>query len=153
MEPRTASIKRRLDTVKALSDAQIPVSVMMAPIVPGLNSHEIFDVVKAVKQSGAHDVAFTMARLNGQIGDVFIDWVSKTYPDRAEKVINYIKSTHGGKLNASKFGERMRGSGRFAEHIRNTFKLARKKQFGSPEKISLNQESYGLYRSPQLRLF
>mgnify|MGYP001586880862 FL=1 len=65
MEPRTASIKRRLDTVKALSDAQIPVSVMMAPIVPGLNSHEIFDVVKAVKQSGAHDVAFTMARLNG----------------------------------------------------------------------------------------
>lgn len=153
MEPRTASIKRRLNTIETLRGANIPVSVMMAPIVPGLNDHEIFNVLEAVKKAGAHDVAFTMARLNGQIGDIFMDWVSKTYPDRAKKVINFIKSTHGGKLNSSQFGERMKGKGEFAEHIRRTFKLARKKHFGNPEKIRLDQELYVEAKTPQLKLF
>ena len=127
VEPRTASIKKRLDTVKILSENGIPVNVMMAPIIPAINNHEIFDLVKKVSECGAVSVAYTIVRLNGAIGEIFTDWVHKAYPDRAEKILHQIEDIHGGTLNSSEFGKRMRGEGKIAEQVAMQFKLARKK--------------------------
>ena len=80
LEPRTATIKRRLQTVKELSDNGIPVNVMLAPIIPSINSHEILPMAKAVSESGALSIAHTVVRLNGAIGEIFTDWIKKKMP-------------------------------------------------------------------------
>lgn len=153
MEPRTATSKQRLRAINELSGIGVPVSVMMAPIIPGLNSHEIFDVLEAVKSAGARNAHYTMVRLNGQIADIFSDWIEKSFPERAEKVLNHIKGAHDGKLNDSNFGRRMRGDGKMAEQIAQTFKLARKKIFRETQPIELNHVSYTKRQNPQLTLF
>jgi DNA repair photolyase len=127
MEPRTASCQKRLETVKLLSDNGIPVNVNIAPIIPFINSDEIPSIMKAVADAGASSAMYTMVRLNGDVGIIFEDWVKKNFPDRAEKVLNQIKSVHGGKLNDSRFGTRMRGEGKMAESISKLFKLSREK--------------------------
>jgi DNA repair photolyase len=111
LEPRTASIKKRLETVKILSDNGIPVNVMMAPIIPAINNHEIFEMVKTVSELGAVSMGYTIVRLNGRIGEIFTDWVHKALPDRAEKILHQIEDIHSGTLNSSEFGKRMRGEG------------------------------------------
>ncbi len=98
LEPRTASVKQRLRTVETLSAAGIPVFVMMAPIIPGLNDHEILSLVKTVAACGALGVGHSMVRLNGDVAIIFEDWIRKTMPDRADKVLNQIRDTHGGSL-------------------------------------------------------
>lgn len=127
LEPRTATIKRKLDTIRMLSERNIPVNVMIAPVIPGLTSHEIMPIAEAVAEAGAHFINYTMVRLNGQIGEIFMDWVTKNFPDRAQKVKHLIESCHDGKLNDSEFGRRMRGEGQFAEQVKQTIHLARKK--------------------------
>ena len=153
MEPRTASIKKRLETVEVLSAAGIPVTVLMAPIVPGLNSHEVFELLKASKQTGARDVGYTMVRLNGQIADIFSTWIHETFPDKAQKVLNQIRAAHEGSLKDNQFGRRMKGSGKEVESINQTFKMARKKFFGEPEKMSYNLGLYEQNKNPQLKIF
>lgn len=111
VEPRTATIKKRLETVKTLSENNIPVNVMMAPIIPSINSHEILPLVKKVSELGATSVAYTIVRLNGAIGEIFTNWVRKTYPDRADKILHQIEDCHGGSLNDSRYASRMRGEG------------------------------------------
>ncbi len=129
LEPRTASAKKRLETVKVLSGIGVPVNVMMAPIIPGLNSHEVMNLAEAVADAGAKSISYTMVRLNGQIAEIFKDWCRQNYPDRADKVIHQIEETHGGTLNDSNFGRRMRGDGKVAENVWAMMKLARKRFF------------------------
>lgn len=129
MEPRTASAKRRLETVKILSANGIPVNVNVAPIIPAVNADEIPAILEAAAKSGALSAHYTMVRLNGDVAVVFTDWVNKNFPDIAEKILNQIKSLHGGKLNDSRFGVRMRGEGEVAEAIRQLFKVAKRKYF------------------------
>jgi DNA repair photolyase len=100
---------------------------MMAPIIPGVNSHEILPLVKEVASRGALKVGYTMVRLNGQIAGIFSDWLNRHYPDRANKVLNQISDAHGGSLNDSRFGTRMRGQGNYAEMVRKTMNLAKKR--------------------------
>ena len=153
LEPRTASVKRRLQTIEKLTKIGVPVTVNMAPIIPGLNSHEIFDLLASVHNAGAIDASYTMIRLNGPIAHVFGDWINRYFPDRAEKVMNQIASVHDGDLGSSLFGERMRGSGRIAEHIDATFKLARKNTFGTAPTVRLNTSSFRKLSKGQLDLF
>lgn len=127
MEPRTASVNRRLETVETLSRAGIPVGVMMAPVIPGLNSHEILPLVKEVANRGALQVGHTIVRLNGWIGDLFKDWLQRHYPGRSEKVLNQVAHAHGGSLRDSRFGTRMRGEGNYAEMINKTMALAKER--------------------------
>lgn len=127
MEPRTASVKMRLKTIETLSKIGVPVIAQMGPVIPAITDHEIPDVVKAAADCGAANVSYIMVRLNGQVGPIFEDWVKKAYPDRAEKVLNKIKSMHGGKLNESEFGTRMRGEGQYAEITKQLFKKAQAK--------------------------
>ena len=129
MEPRTASAKKRLMTVETLSKAGIPVGIMNAPIIPGLNHHEIPAVLKAAADHGALGVGMTMVRLNGSIGKIFEDWLRKNFPDRFEKVWNQISEVHGGNVNDSTFGRRMTGEGNYAEAVHQLFRSAKKKYF------------------------
>lgn len=142
MEPQTASVNRKLKTIEKLTKSGVPVSVNMAPIIPGLNSHEIFNLLKAVKEAGARDANYIMLRLNGPVADVFVHWVKNAYPDRADKVLNHLLDVHEGSLGSSEFGARMRGSGKMAEQIRDTFNLARKQVFGQVEKVQLNCDAF-----------
>ena len=104
LEPRTASIKKRLEAIRVLSEHNIPVNAMLAPIIPGINSHEIMNLAKAVSENGAVSFAFTVVRLNGPIGGIFTDWIKKALPDKADKVLHQLKACHYGTLNESRFG-------------------------------------------------
>jgi DNA repair photolyase len=127
MEPRTASALKRLKTVEELSKAGIPVGIMNAPIIPGLNHHEIPHIIKAAADHGALAAGMTIVRLNGSIGKIFEDWLRKNFPDRFEKVWNQICSMHGGNVNDSQFGRRMTGEGNFAEIIHQLFRASKRK--------------------------
>lgn len=153
LEPRTTTIKKRLETVKVLSQNNIPVNVMLAPIIPSVNSHEILPLAKAVSDAGALSIAHTIVRLNGAIGEIFTDWIKKTLPDRADKVLHQIESCHGGNLNDSRYGTRMRGEGKIAEQINMLVRLARKKYFKDKVMPKLNTELHEQYKDGQLKLF
>jgi DNA repair photolyase len=129
MEPRTASGIKRLKTVEELAKANIPVGIMNAPIIPGLNHHEIPAILKAAADHGARNAGMTIVRLNGVIGKIFEDWLQKNFPDRFEKVWNQICSMHGGNVNDSQFGRRMRGDGNIADVIHQLFRTSKKKYF------------------------
>ena len=153
LEPRTASVKKRLETVEKLKSAGIPVNVMMAPIIPSINSHEILPLVKEVAERGACGVGYTVVRLNGAIGEVFSEWIHKALPDRADKVLHQIAECHGGKINDSEFGRRMRGEGNIADQIKQQFQIARKKYFKESERPVLNCSLHEQYKDGQMSLF
>lgn len=153
LEPRTASIRKRLRTVEQLSAAGIPVNVMLAPIIPSVNSHEILNMAKAASEAGATSIAHTIVRLNGAIGIIFYDWIKKTMPDSADKVLRQIEACHGGNLNDSRFGTRMRGEGQIAEQIADMMKLAKRKYFKGKKMPELNTSSHERFKDGQLKLF
>lgn len=153
LEPRTASVQSRLFTIEKLSSSFIPVSVMFAPIIPGLNDHEIFKLAEYTAKLGALSLGYTVVRLNGDIGSIFEDWIRKNLPDRSEKVLAKIKEIHGGQLNDSRFGNRMRGEGIFSEIIRNQIQLARRKYFAGRETPANNLKLFEQMKHPQLSLF
>lgn len=133
MEPRTVSGIKRLKVVEELAKANIPVGIMNAPIIPGLNHHEIPTILKAASEHGALTAGMTVVRLNGSIGNIFEDWLKKNFPDRFEKVWNQICSMHGGNINDSKFGRRMSGDGNIADMIHQLHRTSKKKYFANRE--------------------
>ena len=153
LEPRTATIKKRLETVKILSENGIPVNVMLAPIIPSINSHEILALAKLASEAGALSIAHTIVRLNGAIGAIFKDWLEKTMPDRASKVLHQIENCHGGRLNDSRFGKRMRGEGQMAKQINDMVRLAKLKYFRDKGMPTLNTQLHESHKDGQLRLF
>jgi DNA repair photolyase len=124
LEPRTVTATGRLAVIQKLSQQNVPVRVMAAPIIPGLNSNEVPNIIKAAADRGALSAGFTIVRLNGSIAEIFTDWVHKAFPDRADKILNMIRSCHDGKLNDSNFGRRMSGEGKVAESIHQMFRMA-----------------------------
>lgn len=124
LEPRTVTGMGRLAVIQKLSEKGIPVRVMVAPIIPGLNSNEMPEIIKAAADRGALAAGFTIVRLNGSIAELFTDWVHKAFPDRAEKVLNMIKACHDGNLNDSDFGRRMSGDGHMANSIHQLYRMA-----------------------------
>ncbi|THD69113.1 PA0069 family radical SAM protein [Robertkochia marina] len=142
LEPRTASIKKRLQTVTALRKEGIPVNVMVAPIIPGLNSHEILPIAEAARDAGANSIGYTVVRLNGAVGPIFTDWVQKTLPDRAQKIISQIKECHGGQLNDSRYGVRNKGEGVIASQIQHLIRVAKNKYFNDAQSFQLNTALY-----------
>ena len=153
LEPRTATIQKRLETITTLTAHNIPVNAMLAPIIPGINSHELLPLAKAVSDCGALSFVFTVVRLNGAIGELFTDWIKKTMPHKADKVLNQIKACHGGSLNDSRFGIRNRGEGQIAAQIHAMAKLAKQKYFKGKRFPDLNTSLYELHRDQQFKLF
>jgi len=153
LEPRASSVKTRLGLIKSLTNAGIPVGVMAAPIIPGLNDTELFSLVKKVAEIGAVDINYIMVRLNGDVKQIFEEWLEATYPDRKQKVMNLIASAHGGKHNDSRFGKRMRGEGKYVDMVASQFKLAKQKFIPRVEEIPFNRDAFHKKKNPQLTLF
>ena len=153
LEPRTASIQKRLKTIQVLSENKIPVNAMLAPMIPGINSHELLPLAKAVADHGALSFGLTVVRLNGAIGQIFSDWIKKAMPDRAEKVLHQIQDCHGGTVNDSRFGTRTKGEGKIAEQIHEMAQIARKRYFKNRNFPRLNMELHEQYKNGQMKLF
>jgi DNA repair photolyase len=149
MEPRTATSKQRLKVIEELSKAGIPMGVVVAPLVPGLSDHEIPSILKAAASAGAKSAGYTIVRLNGAIAGIFEDWLRKNYPDRFEKVWHSIQSCHAGKVNDSRFGDRMRGDGNIAQMISDNFKLHCRLNHLNETRIELNSS---LFQVPKIQL-
>lgn len=124
MEPRTSRPIRRLAAIEALTGAGIPAGVMTAPIIPGLNDHELPALLSAAGRAGATFAAYVPVRLPHAVRPLFEDWLEHHFPGRKEKVLNRIRSMRGGELNDPRFGSRMRGEGLFAEHIAQLFSIS-----------------------------
>lgn len=129
MEPRTASAVKRLQTIRGLAEKKIPAGVMCAPMIPGLNHHEVPAILKAAGEAGAVGAGMQVVRLNGSLGRLFEDWLRKNFPDRFHKVWNQICALHGGTVNDSQFGRRLRGTGAAADSTDQLFRVARRKYF------------------------
>lgn len=153
MEPRTSSVKQRLHALETLVNAGIPVSVNMAPIIPAINSDEVFELVKTVAELGAEGVAYIMVRLNGQVSILFEEWVRKMFPDRAEKVLAGIRETHGGTLNENRWGTRMKGEGIYAQQVADMFRVARAKFLPNAERTALDYTKFIQTDKGQMSLF
>ncbi|HEX5001575.1 MAG TPA: PA0069 family radical SAM protein [Bacteroidia bacterium] len=151
MEPRTASSAQRLKVIETFSANGIPVGVMTAPIIPGLNSDEIPQLLKAAADHGALAAGYTMVRLNGSVKEIFGDWLIKNRPDAAQKVWNHIKNAHGGSVSDSRSGTRMRGEGNMAESVSQVFKLFSKKYFEGRHMPEYNMTHF--LRPGQMSLF
>ena len=153
LEPRTSTPDRRLKAIRTLSDAGIPVGVMVAPIIPGLNDHEVVELLEAAADAGATMAGYTMLRLPYAVKDIFSDWLEHHRPDRKDKVLNRIKELRGGKLNSTEFGTRMKGEGTWSEQIGTLFRIhARRLGLNrSPEPLST--ASFRPGRGSQLGLF
>ncbi len=130
MEPRTAASHRRFDIVKELSSHGIPVGVMAAPIIPGLNHHELPQIIKKAADNGAYGVGYTVLRLNGDVEEIFSDWLKKNFAGKFDKVMNQVAELHGGTVNDSRFNKRMVGEGNIASAISDLYRLAKKKYMG-----------------------
>ncbi len=153
LEPRTASVNKRLQLIKALTDQGIPVTALAAPIIPGLNDQDIIPLVKKVAEAGARTVKQIVVRLNGDVAEIFSDWLGHHYPDRRSKVLNKIKSLHGGKLGNSQLRKRMKGSGIIADIIHQQFDLARRLFLMEEQPFSYNLDLYEMSKRSQLSLF
>jgi DNA repair photolyase len=135
LEPRASSPSHRLEAVAKLRDARIPVGVNIAPIIPGINDHEVPRIAEAAANAGAESAAYTVIRLPLTVAPVFVAWLERHFPERKEKVLNAIRSMRQGRLNTPDFGARMRGDGPLAEQIRQIFR------------VSCNRAGLGEFRS------
>lgn len=142
LEPRTSSAHSILKTIEKLATNGIPVYLFMAPIIPGLTDHEIFEIAEHSSNAGALDMHIQLIRLNGHNGLIFTDWIKKTFPEKAERVLHRIEDIHGGKLNESRYGLRLSGSGKVAEIIHQQVDIARNKYFNCPNRQPLRTDLF-----------
>jgi DNA repair photolyase len=153
LEPRASPPLRRLKAIEQLSEAGIPVCVLMAPCIPGLNDHEMLNIFTAAANAGARDASFTPLRLPGAVAGIFSQWLDTHYPDKKEKILNRVREMRGGKLNDPHFGARMRGAGFYAEQMAAMYKVAWKAAgFATQPPIELSAAAF-LPPREQLQLF
>ena len=127
MEPRVPLPKRRIETIRKLSEAGIPVRVMISPVVPGLTDHELESILDAARDAGAQSASWIALRLPREVAPLFEEWLTTAYPDRAARVLARVKETHGGKLYDPEWGRRMTGQGLYAQLIAKRFHIARRR--------------------------
>ena len=150
LEPRTSTYRSRIETLRTLTENNIPCGVMVAPIIPGINNHEIPAVLEMAGNAGAGMAGMTIVRLNGAVEPIFKDWLLKNFPDRADKVWSQICECHGGKVSDSRKGVRMRGEGKIAESIYQLFKLS-KERFIKPSNFEFNTKDFN-YKANDIQL-
>jgi len=152
LEPRASSPKQRLAAVEMLSQAGIPVGVLAAPVIPGLNDHELPAVLAAAKTAGATWAGMEILRLPLTVAPLFEQWLDRNFPESKDKVLGRIRAIRGGKLNDPRFGVRMRGEGIFAEQISRIFQVARRKVGLRNEGPDLSVAAFRRPQGPQLVL-
>ncbi len=155
MEPRAATPEKRLDAIRKLKVAGIPVGVMVAPIIPGLNDAEIESILTDAHTAGAQEAGYVLLRLPLELKEIFREWLATEFPNRAQRVLSLLQSMHGGKDYVAEFGLRQRGSGPYAEQIARRFRLALKRLGFSTKRQELRCD---LFQAPvlagqQMKLF
>ena len=155
LEPRTSRPARRLLAIEALAAAGVPVGVMVAPVIPGLNDHEIPAILAAAAAAGARHAGKVVLRLPGAVRDIFADWLERHAPSKKQKVLGRVRAVRGGRENDPRFGSRMRGEGIFADQIDQLFALGcRKAGLGGDERVGLSTAAFRrLPADGQLPLF
>ena len=153
LEPKASSISVRLRLLQLLAAEGIPVTVLAAPIIPGLNDHGIFKLVKKVSELGARSIQPIVLRLNGDSKEIFNNWLNKNYPDSAQKALHQICSLQKGHLGSSVSGESTEGSGKIADMIHQQFKLAKKLYLIKRKPFEYNTILFGQMYRPQMSLF
>ncbi len=155
MEPRAATPERRLGAVRALSDAGVPVVVMFAPCIPGLNDHEMDAVLERAAAAGATGAGYVALRLPLEIKDLFREWLDTDHPDRARRVMSLVRQMRGGKDYDAQWGKRMKGEGPIAELMAQRFRAAKKRYGldGSLAALDLTQFRVPPKAGDQLGLF
>ena len=155
MEPQAATPKRRLEAMEALSKAGVPMTVMTAPVIPGLTDHEIEALLKASANAGAQTAGYVLLRLPLEVRDLFYDWLKKVKPDAADKVINMVRDTRGGADYSSDFHIRGRGEGPIAEMISKRFRAGVRRYGLQKDRVKLRCDLFErpLDTEDQLSLF
>jgi DNA repair photolyase len=153
LEPRASLPQFRLDAVRQLSKAGVPVNVMVAPVIPCITDHEMPNILEAAAEAGAVSAAFVPVRLPWAVAGLFENWVERHFPDRKEKVLNRIRSTRGGKLNDPNFGSRMIAQGIFGEQMEKMFEVGCRKAGLPKRKVELSTAAFRRPAGPQLALF
>ncbi|MCS6789898.1 MAG: PA0069 family radical SAM protein [Bacteroidia bacterium] len=153
LEPRTAAATKRLEIIRRLSEAGIPVGVMVAPIIPGLTDEEILPILRAAREAGARTAAYTVVRLNGALAEIFETWLREKLPDRAERILHLIAQCHDGKLNDNRWHARIRGAGNLAWTLQRVFQTGLAKFFSDAPPIPEYNLNLFRHRSDTLPLF
>jgi len=152
MEPRASAPARRIEAIRTLAGANIPVSVMAAPLIPALNDSELEAILKAAAEAGASDAGYVLLRLPLEVSPLFQEWLRVEFPHRAERVMSLVRQTRDGKDYVSRFGERHTGTGQYAAQIAARFHMALRRNGLGKRDLSLRRD---LFRrpGPQLSLF
>ena len=153
MEPRTSQPVQRLKAIRELARAEVPVGVLLAPVIPGLTDHELPSILQAAADAGARFAGYVLLRLPHGVKALFDQWLQDYFPERRVKGLNRIRSTRGGKLNDPRFGSRMKGEGIFAEQIAAIFSAACRKAGISGRHPNLSTTSFRRPDEPQLSLW
>jgi DNA repair photolyase len=152
MEPRASSPERRLEAVARLSEAGIPVSVLVAPVIPVLTDHQMEAIIERARDAGAIDAGYVPLRLPLELKGLFEDWLRAHFPDMADHVLARVRDLHGGELYDSSFGQRMRGRGVFAQLLRQRFRRVYERREFAPAP-PLNCELFRPPSGEQMVLF
>jgi DNA repair photolyase len=149
MEPRTSTPERRLEAIRTLASAGVPVGVMVAPVIPGLTDHEMPRIMEAA-EAGAESAGYVALRLPHGVKDLFADWLERLHPDRASRVLNRVREIRGGTLNDSTYHARMSGEGVYADHLRTLFDASCRKHGLNRERRSLSTAAFRAPAPPPL---
>jgi DNA repair photolyase len=155
MEPRASTPERRILAIRRLADAGVPVLVGAAPMIPGLNDHEMDAIFERAAEAGASGAYYTALRLPLEIKDLFREWLAAQAPDRARRVMSLVRQMRGGKDYDPEWGKRMRGEGPIADLLRRRFLVARRKAGLDREAPALSTRQFRppLRTGDQLSLF
>ena len=153
MEPRSSPPQARLDTIRSLAAAGIPVGVLVAPVIPAMTDSEIPAILKAAAGAGAGFAAYSILRLPHAVAALFEEWITRHYPERKEKVLNRIRALHGGRLYDARFGRRMRGEGLFADQTEALFEVVCRKEGITGKWPELSVSAFRRPAGNQLELF
>ncbi len=154
MEPRAATPDRRLETMRLLAAAGVPVSVMVAPVIPALNEEEIERILDAAAAAGATEAGYILLRLPLEVRDIFVEFLERAYPDRAKKVMSALREMRGGSDYDSRWGLRMSGDGPHAWQIGRRFEIATRRLGLNRERLKLRTDLFVSPRAAaQLDLF
>src|SRR5262249_1832020 len=141
MEPRATAPVGRLAAIRELTDAGIPAMVLVAPVIPGLNDHEIPAILAAAREAGALSAGYTMLRLPHGLPALLPQWLEQHFPEKKDKILSRVRDLRGGELNDPRFGSRMKGEGLIAQTVKQVFTVSRKK-LGFPGKPALSTAAF-----------
>ncbi|MDN3689948.1 PA0069 family radical SAM protein [Cyclobacterium jeungdonense] len=135
LEPRTATARKKIELIRKFSEQGIPCGIMVAPLIPGINTEAMPEIIREAAAAGARKAGYTVVRLNGQLKELFLEWMETHFPERKNKVMHQIESLHAGHSNDTEWGRRIKGDGVLAQTIAGLFRASVRKYMSNGEKM------------------